>query len=358
VSTSLLLVFGYVNDVSPKLPLVSVVVPVFNGAKYLRESLDSLLRQTYSAFEILVMDDASTDDTPAIAKSYGEQVTYIRQGHNLGIYDNVNAGIARCRGELIAVYHADDVYEPTIIEREVAFLQAHADAGAVFCMDTFVDADGRPYHRLQLVPELRGEHPLGYAQVLNALLTHKNTFFICPSAMVRAEVYQQLGGYNQQRWHDSADLEMWLRIASTHPIGILEDQLMRYRHGHGNASARYQKRRTDEELYFQIMDEALEAAGCDVVTARSQAAYRAHRDWDRLRRSINHYILDQRSEARDLLRQVRTSHLLGSRQVQRFRLVVLTWGLRVLLQLPRIQAIADFFDRRWNLACIPRRNAV
>ncbi len=92
-------------------PLVSIIVPVFNGERYLRESLDSILAQTYSRTEVFVMDDASTDGTRGLAAAYGERVKYHRQEANRGIYGNANDGIAMARGEYIAIYHADDIYD-------------------------------------------------------------------------------------------------------------------------------------------------------------------------------------------------------------------------------------------------------
>src|SRR5882672_1963255 len=90
-------------SVSNKLPLVSIVVPVFNGERYLRESLDSILAQTYSRTEIIVMDDASTDGTAEIIASYGGRISHYRQPQNRGIYGNMNDGIAGSQGELIAI---------------------------------------------------------------------------------------------------------------------------------------------------------------------------------------------------------------------------------------------------------------
>jgi glycosyltransferase involved in cell wall biosynthesis len=122
--------------------LVTVLVPVFNGAQYLRESLDSILHQTYPHLEVIVLDDASTDQTPEVIASYGEAVRSIRQPENRGIYENANAGIAAAQGEMVAIYHADDVYHPTIVEREVDFLLRYPEVGAVFCADVFVNAEG------------------------------------------------------------------------------------------------------------------------------------------------------------------------------------------------------------------------
>jgi hypothetical protein len=220
-------------------------------------------------------------------------------------------------------------------------------------MDSFIDAESRVYGKLNVVPELRGERPLEYERVFNALLTYKNPFLVCPSSMVRASVYRHVGVYNQQQWRNTADLDMWLRIARKYPIGILEDQLLRYRHGHGNSSQRYHHLRTDEERFFTIMDRFLEEGDHELATPDSQAAYRAHRAWDRMKRAINHYILGQRTEAIGLLKQVRSRHILGSPQVQRTRLFVLLWGLRVVARLPRSRLIADLFYRRWNTKRIP-----
>src|SRR5829696_2278270 len=81
---------------------VSVIVPVLNGEAFLRESLDSILGQTHAPFEVIVMDDGSSDSTPAIAQSYGPPLRYVRQPVNRGQFGNVNDGIALARGELIA----------------------------------------------------------------------------------------------------------------------------------------------------------------------------------------------------------------------------------------------------------------
>src|SRR5437763_14070256 len=148
-------------EVSPRsaAPLVSIVMPSFNGAPWLREALDSLLAQTYPNIEVLLLDDASTDDTAAIAAEYQGRIRYIRQPHNMGIYDNVNVGIGQAKGDLIATYHADDIYLPTMVEEQVAYLQAHPEVGAVFASDILVDAEGQEYGRMVLPREVRGEQP-------------------------------------------------------------------------------------------------------------------------------------------------------------------------------------------------------
>src|SRR5215207_5945028 len=103
-------------------PLVTIAVPVYNGARHLRESLDSILQQTYARTEVIVLDDASKDETPIITASYGDRIRVVRHEKNLGGFGNMNAGIKLATGDLFAIYHADDVYESTIVEREVEYL--------------------------------------------------------------------------------------------------------------------------------------------------------------------------------------------------------------------------------------------
>jgi glycosyltransferase involved in cell wall biosynthesis len=337
----------------PAAPLVSIVVPVFNGAPYLRESLDSLLRQSYTPIEILVYDDASTDETPAIIASYGDRVRAFRQSANRGIYANANDGIAAARGEFVAVYHADDVYDPRIVEREVAFLRANPEAGAVFCLDIFVDQDNREYGRLVLPPGLRGRAVLDYAAVLDGMLRYKNRFLMCPGAMVRAAAYREVGSYRQERFRNTSDLEMWLRIARRYPLGLLEEYLFRYRHFAGQSSRRYHYARTTPENFFGIVDLYLAEDGRALVTPDAVACYEAHRAEDVLRIAVSHYIRGDLAAARAALGTIRAATVARGRTVQRWRLLALLFAFRVLARIPRVAAVADLFVRRWFVKRTP-----
>ena len=328
---------------------VSVIVPVFNGEKYIRESLDSILAQTYPPLEILVMDDASTDSTPSILRSYGDRLQVIRQDKNRGIYGNANDGIARAQGDYIAIYHADDVYLPDMIEREVEFLDRHKDAGAVFSNMTFIGPTSEEFGKLELPPEVQGGGPLKYGVILNALLHYTNHFLMCPTAMVRASVYREIGAYRDDVFRNTSDMEMWLRIAKHYPLGILEDRLLRYRHFHDSSSARYHKLRTDPGRYFMIMDLYLDQGGRSLATREALAAHEAHRAEDLLMAAASNYVLDRRRDGRALLSRVKFSNILGSRRIQRWRMLVLALMLHVLLRLPRIPLVAELFRKRWHM---------
>jgi|SRR5579884_352780 len=339
-------------------PLVTVVVPVLNGGRFLRASLDSILAQTHPHLEVIVMDDGSTDETADVVASYGTAVDYVRQPETRGIYGNANDGIARARGELVGVFHADDVYLPTMVEEEVSWLEAHPESGAVFCSDVFIDAESREFGRLRLPEELRGNRPLAYAEVLNGLLRHKNAFLRCPTAIVRTDVYRKLGGYRDREFKNTSDIEMWLRIARSYPIGVLEEHLLRYRRGHGSSSERYHRARTDPERFFLIMDLELATARARAVAHHDAlAAYEAHRSEDVVMRAVSHYVLGERPAAAATLRELRLRRLIGSGAVQRGRLTVLAVALRLLVRVPRIPLLADAFDRRWHRRDVSPRAA-
>jgi glycosyltransferase involved in cell wall biosynthesis len=329
-------------------PLVSIVVPVFNGERYLRESLDSILAQTYSPIEVLVMDDASTDQTPSIAASYGNRLRSYRHPQRQGIYTNCNAGIALAHGEYVAIYHADDVYDSHIVEREVAFLEQYQQAGAVFSKDIFIDASGKEVGRLRLPSEIRRDEPLPYPVILNALLRYKNRFLPCPSSMVRASVYRDVGVYAEQQFGIASDLEMWLRIARKYHIGILDDYLFRYRQGHNSSGEQYQRLRIDAELHFEILDLYLATGDRSLAAEESLTAHEAHRAEDLLMRTSSLYILGRNREARKLLHEVQPRRVLASAAVQRGRLLLIFLGLYLLVRLPRIVAVAEWFRRRWH----------
>lgn len=334
---------------APSVPLVSIVVPIWNGERYLRESLDSILGQTYPNLEVIAVDDASTDSTPAILESYADRLRIVRQPDTRGIYGNANDGIALASGEFVGVYHADDVYLPEMVEREVDWLLAHPDAGAVFTSAVFIDTEGRAIGRKNLPAEVRGGRALDYSTVLNTLLSYKNAFLGCPTALVRAEVYRRLGGYRDAEFKNSSDIEMWLRIARSYELGVLEDELIWYRKGQGSSSERYHRLRTDQERFFRIMDLELDAhGGRAVATPDALAAFEAHRAQDTLMRAVSHYILGERTEAEVVLRQARLRTLAASPRIQRGRMLALALGLGVLVRLPRISAVARLFERRWH----------
>ena len=114
-------------------PLVSVIIPAYNAQKYIREALDSVLAQTYSSFEIIVVEDSSTDDTAKIIKSYIDpRVKFVHQ-EKKGQTAARDEGMRRASGKYLAFLDADDVYLPQKLERQVGYMEAHPECGLCYC---------------------------------------------------------------------------------------------------------------------------------------------------------------------------------------------------------------------------------
>ena len=122
------------NAAGESTPLVSVILPVYNGETYLAEAIESILTQSHSDLELIVIDDCSTDASAAIVSDYAsrdERVRLVRHDHNQGMPSARNSGIAASRGEFIATMDCDDISLPQRLEKQVAFLQANPDIGVV-----------------------------------------------------------------------------------------------------------------------------------------------------------------------------------------------------------------------------------
>ena len=161
-------------------PLVSVIVPTFNYARYLPRALDSCLRQTHPALETIVVDDGSTDETPAVLARYGERIQTIRQP-NAGVSAARNAALALSRGEYVAFLDADDWLPDDAIALRVAALAAHPQAGAVLTSVTHV-RDGEDG-----VGMIRGLRELPSQNLHTAFLRREIPFTVC-GALVRGDL--------------------------------------------------------------------------------------------------------------------------------------------------------------------------
>jgi hypothetical protein len=334
--------------VSADWPLVSVILPTFNGAEFLRESLDSVLSQTYSRLEVLVMDDASTDGTAEVVRAYSDdRIRYHVHERNLGQFGNINAGVALARGDMIAIHHADDVYGAEILERELAFLQSHPAVGAAFALDLFIDRSGREFGRVALPDEFRGGGVLTYRQVLNGILRHGNTFIRGGTSLVRRGVYEEVGPFDES-FDLRGDLDMWLRIAHRYSIGILDEHLTSYRWGHGNLSGHYGYLRTHAEHSFAVIDAALAGTGRELAEPDSIAAYEGRRSEDWLLVAVNCYVVRRRADSRRALANSAADSILRSPSLMRWRLLVLWASMQLLVRLPRLAPVARLFHRRWH----------
>ena len=233
-------------------PQVSVVMPVYNGEKYLAEAIESILAQTFSDFEFIIVDDGSTDDSLAIARSYeshDNRVRVIGQEQNRGAAHARNCGGDLARGKYIAAMDCDDISLPRRLEQQAGFMGAHPDIGMLGTSARSVDADLKPRLDLKMPcthADIAFNIPLGWS-------------IIGASLMIRREVYRAVGGYNP-RYKVVHDIEMAARIIPRTRCANLPDFLYLYRQHesqiHGSPSAMQEWYAMLDELYRRLWGEA------------------------------------------------------------------------------------------------------
>jgi len=208
---------------SSAIPAISVVMAVYNGEKYLRESIDSILGQTYSDFEFIIVDDCSTDSTPAILAEYAnsdQRVRVLRNDTNLQMSKSLNVGIAAACGEYIARQDADDVSLPTRFQRQIEFLHDHPDTLALGTGIIIIDEDGR---ELGTSIQPRTDLEIKWNFLSGRVLTH-TTVFVARSALMT------IGGYPiRPDLSICEDAACWARIARLGKLAGIPEPLAKYR---------------------------------------------------------------------------------------------------------------------------------
>lgn len=190
------------------LPLVSIVIPVYNGSNYMREAIDSALTQTYEHVEVIVVNDGSTDDTEQIALSYGERIRYFRK-ENGGVSSALNVGIKEMKGDYFSWLSHDDVYTPDKIEAQISALRELGEADTlVLCRAEFIDRDSKELRRRR-AKELPGGEVLPWKTVLHHLL--RNGSFNGCALLIPKTAFDACGLFDE-RLRFNQDSFMWDKI--------------------------------------------------------------------------------------------------------------------------------------------------
>ena len=297
------------NVARERQPLVSVCIPVFNAEKTIAETIRSILGQTYRNMEILVFDNASTDNTPSLLCEFNDpRLKIYRNEVNIVPEKNFSKAVQIASGEYIALFHADDLYLPEMVEKQVAALQKDPAVGAVFTLANFINSRGEVIGESNLPLELRSKESHFFREIFEAILGSLN-FLICPSAMVRSELYKGLMPFNVEKFRTSADLDMWFRILATHPIAILQEKLMSYRFSVDQWSYQFACNRTERADYFEVMDYYLSRQTNRNFSAKALGKYELAKNVDRVRCVKNYLFKGQPSEAKKLLKEAFSANM-------------------------------------------------
>ena len=221
------LLHSMTHDLSPITdPLVSVVIPTYNRGWIVRDAIDSVLGQTYADFELIVVDDGSTDRTPQILDAYGDRLRVIRQA-NQGVSTARNRGIGDCSGPLIALLDSDDIWLPEKLAVQVDFFKENP--AALICQTEEIWIR----NGLRVNPGKRHRKPSGmiFERSLDLCL-------VSPSAvMVRRELFEKVGLFDESL-PACEDYDLWLRVGCRFPVHLIDKPLTIKRGGHEDQLSR------------------------------------------------------------------------------------------------------------------------
>ena len=198
-------------------PKISVIMPAYNAEQYISEAIESILNQTYSNFEFIIIDDGSTDRTVEMVQSYSDpRIRFVQNEHNLGVAATLNRGLKLATGEYIARMDADDIALNNRFEIQVAFMDTHPE---VTVLGTAIEKFGMEHGTV-----LFSEHheDLKIDLLFSCCFAH-------PSVMMRAETLRHNGFRYDPAFSRMEDYDLWDRISVNHQLSALPDVLLRYR---------------------------------------------------------------------------------------------------------------------------------
>lgn len=211
------------------MPEITVLLCVFNGADHLNEAIDSVLRQSFKDFELLIIDDGSTDGTPDIVKNVRDQrVRSIRHNTNRGLISRLNEGLDEAAGRYIARMDADDLCHRERLDRQFQFLESHREVGVLGTAVRIIDSKGRG----RIVYQYPEDH-----EVIDWVLP-----FVCPlahpSIMMRRDLVRSVGGYAASAVH-AEDYDLWERLLSRTRFANLPQPLLGLRKHDASVTVRH-----------------------------------------------------------------------------------------------------------------------
>lgn len=200
-------------------PSVSVVMSVFNGERFLREAVQSILNQSFCDFEFIVINDGSTDNSGSILDSYQRRDPRVRAYHqeNRGLIESLNRGCGLAQGRYIARMDADDIAVSDRLARQIDFMEEHPEVAVLGGAVEFIDETGKALRVAR--------HPLHHREIQRVLFD--SSFMWHPSVVMRKAALIRVGGYRNVA--HAEDYDLWLRVADHFQMANLPEVLLKYR---------------------------------------------------------------------------------------------------------------------------------
>lgn len=217
------------------MPKISVIIPSYNHQRYVRAAVLSVLNQSFTNLEVIVVDDGSKDKTVAEVKKIKDpRVKLFTFKQNRGACTAANFAVSKAKGSYIAMLSSDDEFEPEKLAKQLTFLEQNPSIGAVFSRATIIDAQGRAFKQRHFYSNIFDQPNRTQADWLRFFFYNANS--LChPSALIRKKVYTKIGSYDP-RFAQLPDLHFWIRLVQHFPIHVLSERLVRFRVHTNNVS--------------------------------------------------------------------------------------------------------------------------
>lgn len=203
-------------------PKVSVVIPTYNHARYLRFALDSVINQSYANLEVFVIDDGSTDGTAKLVKPYRSKINYIYK-ENGGTPSALNLGLSLATGKYIGWLSADDILMDEKVSKQVGQMESDPNLGFSYTSFVVIDANGKKQY------EVNSPYFSDKQEMVTKLM--EGCFINGSSVMMRSSALKQIGNFDESL-PQAHDYDLWFRFLRHYACGFLEDRLLAYRwHG-------------------------------------------------------------------------------------------------------------------------------
>ncbi|KFN39672.1 hypothetical protein KN63_01755 [Smithella sp. F21] len=320
-------------------PLVSVCIPAYNAEKTIEKTLDSIICQDYENIEVIVSDNHSTDNTAKIVKQYERyNVQYFMNPihpenliNSSSVVSNFNYVISLAKGKFIAIYHADDIYDRSIIRRQVCFLENRENTSCVFTRSHTINRAG------EILKTATGYLPsvfdcteiIDFNTLLNCIIL-AGYHLVFPTLMIRSESLPIVGYFNPKESRMS-DIEYYLRLSRWKPVGLINEKLHYYRL---TAKFNYQnmeKYLADISHFNNFIDEYINLPEIKpFINPRSLKCYNMIKYTNNVKISTYYFSNNKRKEARDLLNAFDFSYILVSyKRKKKFLLLLLGFFLLI-----------------------------